>query len=179
MTEQEYEVLSKVLQDGLPKGARQLVIASRLKQEFSPAPQLLKFLGDSFSVSPLLRFLCPAVSPVEEGTVWDFCNKTDEKAFAEARFTLPIPYVVLDETEQKAIFEEGWRGFYNRYPDALGLSLLSRVGFNEPVLGSNAIGSRVMDLSSCFGKKLDVGGLRLPQQLGDLESESNAKFIFG
>ena len=46
---------------------------------------------------------------------------------------LGVEYTLLSRAERNQIFSQnqsGWEIFYNRYPDAPGLTTLSRVGFN-------------------------------------------------
>ena len=43
-------------------------------------------------------------------------------------------YVLLSQVEMSQIFgqnQDGWQFFYERYPDAPGITTLSRVGFNN------------------------------------------------
>jgi hypothetical protein len=49
-------------------------------------------------------------------------------------FTLSVPYIVLSKTDIGAVFAgnlfDGWKHFYDRYPDSPGILQLSAVGFD-------------------------------------------------
>ena len=49
-------------------------------------------------------------------------------------FTLNVPYIVLPRADIRAIFTgdvlDGWKRFYDRYPDSAGYLQLSAVGFD-------------------------------------------------
>jgi hypothetical protein len=71
---------------------------------------------------------------VNQGTVDSFRQRNAESHPFEPNMELGSPYVLLSQAEMNLIFSpnrDGWQSFYNQYPDAPGITTLSRVGFNS------------------------------------------------
>lgn len=67
-------------------------------------------------------------------TADSFRVRNEAETPLEAGLDLGTEYILLSRDEMSAIFSEnqsGWNVFYGRYPDAPGITTLSRVGFNN------------------------------------------------
>ena len=80
---------------------------------------------------------------LEATTADDFVRKNVENSSLESKLELPLPYVLLTESESTEIWNrpdkeslrgrpmDGWKIFRERFPGAGGCISFSRVGFNE------------------------------------------------
>jgi hypothetical protein len=70
---------------------------------------------------------------VDPATTDSFRLRNDTEHPIHASMDLGAPYVLLSQAEMNRIFapnQDGWQVFYEQYPDAPGITTLSRVGFN-------------------------------------------------
>src|SRR5580693_2613824 len=62
-----------------------------------------------------------------------FLNANLHPSSFHRSFTLPLPYQIVASSEMQSIFGtpgDVWGRYYEKYPNAMGLLTLSRVGFN-------------------------------------------------
>ena len=67
-------------------------------------------------------------------TVASFSVRNATSQALSADMDLGAPYILVSSQEMQAIFsshQDGWQLFYERYPDAPGAMIFSRVGFNS------------------------------------------------
>lgn len=67
-------------------------------------------------------------------TVTSFSVQSATSRALSADMDLGAPYLLMSSQEMNAIFspsQDGWQLFYERYPDAPGIMVFSRVGFNS------------------------------------------------
>jgi hypothetical protein len=70
---------------------------------------------------------------VDPETLNSFRERNDQAYPISADMDLGFPYTLLSQAGRQKIFGEnqsGWEVFYERYPQAPGITTLSRVGFN-------------------------------------------------
>lgn len=70
---------------------------------------------------------------VDPGTLESFRSNNAKAHPVPADMHLGVDYIVLTQAQRNQIFDlnqSGWETFYNNYPDAPGLTSISRVGFN-------------------------------------------------
>ncbi len=70
---------------------------------------------------------------IDTTTVEDFKTRNDQSYALPADMDIGVKYVLLTQTEMNQFFgqnQDGWQAFYKNYPDAPGITSLSRVGFN-------------------------------------------------
>ncbi|MGC1659905.1 MAG: hypothetical protein WA737_07805 [Candidatus Acidiferrales bacterium] len=73
---------------------------------------------------------------VQPATRADFDSKNKEMAVIVSQFDLKWPFALVSDEELRAVFgddskdQAGWKRFYEKYPGALGVFAVSRVGFN-------------------------------------------------
>ena len=80
-----------------------------------------------------LDYILQNMHDVDPETVTSFRNRNDEAYPIRGDMELGFPYTLLSQAGRKQIFgqnQSGWEVFYNRYPQAPGITTLSRVGFN-------------------------------------------------
>lgn len=71
---------------------------------------------------------------VDQKTADSFRVRNDVAHAVRSDLDLGSAYVLLNQGEMSLIFSQnrdGWQAFYDRYPDASGITTLSRVGFNS------------------------------------------------
>jgi len=71
---------------------------------------------------------------VEQETADSFLTRNDAAYSIRPDMDLGSNYVLLSQDEKSKIFsqnQDGWQIFYEQYPDAPGITTLSRVGFNN------------------------------------------------
>lgn len=69
-------------------------------------------------------------------TIADFKSKSRTCRNLEAKLTLPAKYILISQTERRAIFSkadvnQSWQSFQQKYPGANGYINVSNIGFNE------------------------------------------------
>jgi len=130
---EEYAVYSAVLnaEFAAETATRQFVI-----DDYTPSPKKPKFTGFIGG----LTFSGAALPPIDPQTAADFDAKIKESSALERKFSLNLPYVLVSECDLRKIFPPDaqghidagpWQQFYEKYPGALGIISLSRVGFNS------------------------------------------------
>jgi hypothetical protein len=92
------------------------------------------FMGESYQayVDSLLKM---ASGQVSAEMMRDLGDKNRESSAVWPGLTQYVPADLLSREENRAIFEgdlgEGWKRFYRKYPNAVGLIIVSRVGLNS------------------------------------------------
>jgi hypothetical protein len=80
-----------------------------------------------------LDYVLQNMHGVAPETVGNFRGRNDSPQPLRPDMRLGGPYTLLSQTSKNQIFsknQSGWDIFYNRYPQAPGITTLSRVGFN-------------------------------------------------
>ena len=80
-----------------------------------------------------LDYILQNMHDVDLETVTSFRNRNSEAYPILGDMELGFPYTLLSQAGRKQTFglnQSGWEVFYNRYPQAPGITTLSRVGFN-------------------------------------------------
>jgi hypothetical protein len=80
-----------------------------------------------------LDYVLQNLHDVDPVTVDSFRLRNEAAASLQPDMDLGVEYVLLSQAEKNQIFgqnQSGWEIFYNRYPDAPGITMLSRVGFD-------------------------------------------------
>jgi hypothetical protein len=70
---------------------------------------------------------------VDPLTADSFSSRNVDSHPVHASMDLGASYVLLSQAEMNSFFgpnRDGWQSFYNQYPDAPGITTVSRVGFN-------------------------------------------------
>jgi hypothetical protein len=87
-------------------------------------------VGDTASVLGNILQNMHGVDPL---TVNNFRARNDASYPVSPRMDLGVPYVLLTSNQMMQLFNQnrdGWQLFYEQYPDAPGITTLSRAGFN-------------------------------------------------
>ena len=90
-------------------------------------------LGGVENTAQTLDNVLQNMHEVAPGTVDSFRVRNDTAHPIRPDMNLDGPYTLLSQAEKNQIFgqnQSGWEIFYNRYPQAPGITTLSRVGFN-------------------------------------------------
>jgi hypothetical protein len=85
------------------------------------------------ATSQTLDYVLQNMHDVATETVDSFKTRNDKAYPFKADMNLGSPYTLLSEPGRSKIFgqnQSGWEIFYNRYPQAPGITTLSRVGLN-------------------------------------------------
>jgi hypothetical protein len=80
-----------------------------------------------------LDYVLQNMHDVSSGMVASFRSRNDTAHPIRKDMDLGSPYTLLTQSARNQIFgqnQSGWDIFYNRYPQAPGITTLSRVGFN-------------------------------------------------
>lgn len=80
-----------------------------------------------------LDYVLQNMHGVAPETVDSFKSRNDKAYPIRPDMQLGFPYTLLSQAERNKIFgqnQSGWEVFYNRHPQAPGITTLSRVGFN-------------------------------------------------
>ena len=115
------------------------VYAAMLKDMFS-APMVV--IMDTTSTDPggvdntaaTVESVMKNLPGIDKSTAESFKTRNDKSYPLSADMKLGVQYVLLTQTEMNRFFsqnQDGWQAFYKNYPDAPGITSLSRVGFNE------------------------------------------------
>ena len=81
-----------------------------------------------------LDYVLQNIHGVDSETAGSFRTRNDAAYPIPRDMNLGSPYTLLSQAEKNRIFgqnQSGWEIFYNRYPQAPGITTLSRVGFNR------------------------------------------------
>ena len=116
----------------------QAVYAALLKQMYSASSFVIM---DTTTTEPsgventtqTLDYVLQNLHDVAPETADSFRVRNDTVSPIRPDMNLGIEYVLLSQADRNQIFgqnQSGWEIFYNRYPDAPGITALSRVGFN-------------------------------------------------
>ena len=85
------------------------------------------------NTSQSLDYVLQNMHDVAPETAESFRARNDTTYPIRPDMNLGFPYTLLSQAERNRIFgqnQSGWEIFYNRYPQAPGITMLSRVGFN-------------------------------------------------
>jgi hypothetical protein len=85
------------------------------------------------NTSQTLDYVLQNMHGVASDTRNSFLTRNDASYPVNPNMDLGGPYTILSQTARNQIFgqnQSGWEIFYNRYPQAPGITTLSRVGFN-------------------------------------------------
>ncbi len=80
-----------------------------------------------------LDYVLQNMHDVDPTTLESFRSNNAATHPVSADMELGVDYIVLTQDQRNQIFDlnqSGWEVFYNNYPDAPGLTTISRVGFN-------------------------------------------------
>jgi hypothetical protein len=80
-----------------------------------------------------LSYVLGNLHDVASQTTASFLARNAQATSLPADLELGAPYSLLSRTDMSAIFgqnQDGWQVFYDSYPDAPGITTLSRAGFN-------------------------------------------------
>ena len=83
-----------------------------------------------------LDYVLQNMHDVDPETVASFRERNESSQPLRPDMQLGDPYVLLSQAGKNQIFSQnqsGWEIFYNRYPQAPGITTFSRVGFNTPL----------------------------------------------
>jgi hypothetical protein len=81
-----------------------------------------------------LDYVLQNMHTVGDETAASFLSRNDASYPIRPDMDLGSPYTLLSQAARNQIFgqnQSGWEIFYNRYPQAPGITSLSRVGFNS------------------------------------------------
>jgi hypothetical protein len=81
-----------------------------------------------------LAYILQNLHDVSNETEASFRSRNDQAYPFRSDMDLGTPYTLLSQSGRNRIFgqnQSGWEVFYNRYPQAPGITTLSRVGFNS------------------------------------------------
>lgn len=117
--EEEYQVLSWLLEAKQIQDDAKIVV---VRERFDPRGQANipdEYLRENFK-------------EIEETTLKDFADKSNQDVSVERQLHLKLPYVILGDEEMNALFsiQDGWDNFYKKFESATGIIQISRVGFN-------------------------------------------------
>ena len=85
------------------------------------------------ATSQTLDYVLQSLHDVDAETADGFRSRNDAAYPIRPDMDLGSPYTLLSQAGRSKIFgqnQSGWEIFYNRYPQAPGITTLSRVGFN-------------------------------------------------
>jgi hypothetical protein len=89
--------------------------------------------GGVENTTQTLDYVLQNMHDLAPGTVDSFRVRNDTAHPIRPDMNFGSPYTLLSQAEKNQIFgqnQSGWEIFYNRYPQAPGITMLSRVGFN-------------------------------------------------
>jgi hypothetical protein len=117
----------------------QAVFAAVLAQEYGASfyviyDQTMACSLDDPECTNSLTYVEARIPELAVETVASFCVRSAATQPLSADMDLGAPYALVSSQEMHAIFsstQDGWQLFYERYPDAPGAMMFSRVGFNS------------------------------------------------
>jgi len=90
--------------------------------------------GGAENTAQTLDYVLQNMHDVTPATAESFQTRNDAAYPIRTDMDLGVEYVLLSQSGMNEIFgqnQSGWEIFYNRYPDAPGITTLSRVGFSD------------------------------------------------
>lgn len=132
LDDEEYAVYSTLIQSLYANGAKVLVIDNFVSGCVPVGNNAEGERAWQQSLDKLPGKL-PKLSPK---TIADFKSKSRTCRTIEAKFALPTKYILISQTERRAIFSKAdvnksWQNFQQKYPGANGYINVSNIGFNE------------------------------------------------
>ena len=134
---EDYTVYRAVLLQKFNNPGRERFIIHQILQSWG-----LRLHGQETVQSKILQWRLK-LNGLKATTADDFVRKNVESSCLLSKLELPLPYVLLTESESTAIWNrpdreslrgrpmDGWKIFHEQYPGAGGAIRFSRVGFNE------------------------------------------------
>jgi hypothetical protein len=86
------------------------------------------------NIAQTLEYILQNMHGVSTETAASFRSRNDTSYPIRSDMVLGNPYTLLSQSQRNRIFgqnQSGWEIFYDRYPQAPGITTLSRVGFNS------------------------------------------------
>jgi hypothetical protein len=116
----------------------QAVYVAVLQEKFSTSSFVIMYTtatdpGGVENTAQTLDYVLQNMHDVAPETADSFRVRNDAAYSIRPNMDLGVEYVLLSQAEKNQIFgqnQSGWEIFYNRYPNAPGITTLSRVGFN-------------------------------------------------
>jgi hypothetical protein len=116
----------------------QAVFAAVLAQEYGASSYVIydhtmACSPDDSEFTDALAYVDAQMPELAAETVASFAVRSATSHALSANMDLGAPYTLVSDAQMQAIFSssrDGWQLFYEKYPDAPGTMLLSRVGFN-------------------------------------------------
>ena len=149
---EEYAVYSAVIANMFQTKSKLLVIQDATATDFTE--------DNSKQDDQYFRRMFPTLA---EGVVKDYKARNNEPVRLKDSFKLNAKHVLVDKQEIDKIFKGGgwWEEFYKRYPDSVGLIILSHVGFNS------AMNEAMIYIQHSCGGLCGTGHYVLLQKSGD------------
>ncbi len=118
----------------------QAVYAALFKDMFPSAPSIV--LMDMTATDPggvanttsQVEYIMKNLRDADPSVAESFKARNDQAYPLSPEMKVGIQYILLTQSQRNEIFsqnQDGWDAFYKNYPDAPGLTGISRVGFNE------------------------------------------------
>jgi hypothetical protein len=126
VTEAEYRVLSVYITTKFVSDKGENPAAHRL-------PELVLFSQTRGELDDRsIAFLYKQFPTLESVLLDSFQHVNTHPSTFHSAFSVSVPYAVVDQAEVDAITKkgEGWRNYYDKYPNSSGILFLSRVGFS-------------------------------------------------
>jgi hypothetical protein len=121
------------------KTEEQAVYAAALKSLYGASFYVIRDTtetgtGATDNTSTTLDYVLQNIHDVDQDTVDNFISRNDPASVLLPGMEIDAEYNLLSDYTYSQIFNQnqsGWEIFYNHYPNAPGLTSLSRVGFNK------------------------------------------------
>ena len=116
----------------------QAVYAAVLKQMYTASTYVIMDTtttgpGGIDNTNQTIDYVLQNLHDVAQATVTSYRNRNDSAYPILADMDLGASYILLSQDQRNQIFgqnQSGWEVFYNNYPNAPGITALSRVGFD-------------------------------------------------
>lgn len=124
LEEEEFAVFNELINQVCVKDKTKLIV---IQDQTSGA----KTGADSLSET--LQFVGKRLPGIGQDTLDDFSRRNDMTHVLEDKFHLNARHALASKAELLSFghTQDFWKAFYNKYPDAQGLTILSKVGFNS------------------------------------------------
>lgn len=112
--------------------AEELQVYTVLLQGMHPGKTIV--LMDQTEAQPLPDDLIEQMPELLPETAASYQARNAVATTLAADMSLGVEFSLMDMEEMRALFnvnQDGWGMFYNRYPDAAGITTLAQVGFND------------------------------------------------